>query len=126
MAKKARYDNLTTVLDMGKSDFRDMRLQPFFDMPRNTDDPNFQRKEQQLIMQEIYAKLALKHAVCEQKVLNLDALNSKPYFQEAVWIVRKLGLEKLISTQQDYDIQLIHQFFATVVFDNDGIGRAHV
>ena len=49
-----------------------------------------------------------------------QSVNKKAYFREAVWIARKLGLEKLISyTQQDYDIQLVQQFFATVVFDND-------
>ena len=70
-------------------------------------------------MHEIYAKLSRKHAVCEQKVLNLDALNLKPYFQEAVWIARKLGLEKLISHQQNYDITFVQQFFATLVFGDD-------
>ena len=58
--------------------------------------------------------------VCEQKVLSLESLDKKPYFQEAVWIARKLGLERLIShVHEDYDIQLVQQFFATVVFDND-------
>ena len=117
-AERAHFDSLTTVLGMGTLEFRRMRSQSFFDLPPNTNDPNFPRKEQQLIMHEIYARIE-KHVVCEQKVLSLDALNLKPYFQEAVWIVRKLGLEKLISTQQGYDIQLIHQFFATVVFDHD-------
>ena len=54
-----------------------------------------------------------------QKVLNLTALSAKPYFQEAVWIARKLGLEHLISMKQNYDIQLVHQFFATVQFGED-------
>ena len=118
-AEQAHFDSLTTVLGMGKLEFRRMRSQQFYDLPPNTTNPNFPRREQQLIMQEIYARIE-KHAVCEQKILDLEALNKKAYFREAVWIARKLGLEKLISyTQQDYDIQLVQQFFATVVFDND-------
>ena len=45
--------------------------------------------------------------------------STKPYFQEAVWIVRKLGLEHLMTLQQNYDITLVHQFFATVQFGED-------
>ena len=36
-----------------------------------------------------------------------------------MWIVRKLGLEKLTTTQQNYSIKLVQQFFATVQFGND-------
>ena len=57
--------------------------------------------------------------MCEQKVLNLTALNSKEYFQKAVWVVRKLGLEKLMTTHQNYDIKLVQQFFATIQFGDD-------
>ena len=68
-------------------------------------------------MTELYATLRQK--VCDQTVLNLDALNSKNYFKEAVWVVRKLGLEQLIGTQQDYNISAIQQFYAIVVFGED-------
>ena len=91
-AKKARFDNLTTVIGMGKSEFRSMREQPFFDMPQNATNPHFWRREQELVMKDIYEKLSGPNIVCVQKVLNLSALSTKPYFQEAVWIARKLGL----------------------------------
>ena len=52
--------------------------------------------------------------VCVQKVLNLTALSTKPYFQEVVWIVRKLGLEPLMVTQQNYSIKFVQQFFSTL------------
>ena len=68
---------------------------------------------------EIYEKLSAANAVCVQKVLNLSALSTKPYFQEALWIVRKLGLEKLMVTQQNYTIKIVQLFFATVEFGND-------
>ena len=34
-------------------------------------------------------------------------------------IVRKLGLEHLMTLKQNYDIKLVHQFFATVQFGKD-------
>ena len=118
-AKKAKFDNLTTLSGLNKSEFRAMRSQPFFDMSRNTSNPRFWRKEQEIVMNEVYAKLSGPNKVCVQKVLNLSALSTKQYFQEAVWIVRKLGLEHLMSLQQNYDITLVHQFFATVQFGED-------
>ena len=118
-AKKARYENISSVRDLGKIDFRCMREQQFFDMPQDSNNPLFWRKEQELVMTEIYAKLSTTKAVCEQKVLNLTSLSTKPYFQEAIWITWKLGLEKLMSIQQHYDIKIAHQFFATVQFGKD-------
>ena len=96
LAKKARFDRISTVTDLSKCDFRAMRMQPFFSMQRTTKNPHYWRKEQELIMTELYATLRQK--VCDQTVLNLDALNSKNYFKEAVWVLRKLGLEELIGT----------------------------
>ena len=66
-------------------------------------------------MKEIYANLDPKAIVCPQKPSNLENLAKKDYFVEAIWVVRKLGLDKLISTQQHYDIEKVQQFFATLV-----------
>ena len=93
-AKKAKFDNLTTLSGLNKSEVRAMRSQPFFNMPRNSPNPRFWRKEQEVVFNEVYARLSGPNIVCVQKVLNLSALSTKPYFQEAVWIVRKLGLER--------------------------------
>jgi hypothetical protein len=38
------------------------------------------------------------------------------YFGEAVWVSRKLGLHPLMKIQEHYNITLVHQFFATLVF----------
>ena len=55
-------------------------------------------------MKEIYANLDPKALVCPKKPLKFEELAKKSYFEEAIWVARKLGLEKLISTQQNYDI----------------------
>ena len=98
-AEKARFDNLDTVIGMGKSEFRAMRKQTFFDLPYNSYNPHFWSREQEIVHRDVYAKLSGPNIVCMQKVLNLTALSTKPYSQEAVWTARKLGLEHLISMQ---------------------------
>ena len=73
-AKQAKLDNITTLLGMNKKEFRAMRSQNFYKMPNNSSNNHFWRREQELIMTEVYAKLDPKHLVCPQKPLNLDAL----------------------------------------------------
>ena len=96
-AKQAKMDNITTLLGMTKEEFRALRSQKFYQMSNNSTNNHFWRKEQELIMYELYAKLDPKQLVCPQKPLNLDALSQKTYFQDAVWIVQKLGLGHLIT-----------------------------
>ena len=74
-----------------------------------------------LIKEEVYDKLTNKKRVCPQQPLNMAFLSSNDYFSEAIWVAKKLGLERLMVEQQDYDIPIIHQFFATAVFDNDDL-----
>jgi hypothetical protein len=38
------------------------------------------------------------------------------YFEEAMWVSCKLGLHPLMKIQEHYNITLVHQFFATLVF----------
>ena len=118
-AKRAKLDNLTTVKDLNKEDFRTMRAQNFYDMPNNSTDGHFWRKEQELIMKEIYANLDPKALVCPQKPLKFEELAKKTYFADAIWVARKIGFEHLISTQQDYDIEMVQQFFATLVLGTE-------
>ena len=40
LAKKARFDKITTVEDLGKAEYKAMRLQPVFSMTRTTKNPN--------------------------------------------------------------------------------------
>lgn len=114
-AQRAAFENITSVKTLNKEDYRNMRVQNFYAMPNNSTDGHFWRKEQELIMKEIYANLDPKARVCPQKPLNFATLAKKQYFVEAIWVARKLGLERLMSTQQDYDIIKVQQFFATLV-----------
>jgi hypothetical protein len=62
-AKKARFDRISTVLDLSQAEYRDMRKTNFFALAKNTEASNFHRKEQELIFKKIYAKLT-KFKVC--------------------------------------------------------------
>ena len=66
--KLDRYDNLTTLAEMSKDEFCEMRKRNFFALPQTSTDGDFWRHEQELIMKEIYAKLS-KHPMCPQGVL---------------------------------------------------------
>jgi hypothetical protein len=73
----------------------------------------FHRHEQELIMNEKYANLMTK--VAPQTVMCMVHL-SDDYFVDALWICKKLGLIPLMTIQQDYNVQVIQQFFSTLVF----------
>jgi len=57
--------------------------------------------------------------VCPQKVPDFDHMYTHNYYSNAIWITEKLGLHDLMKKMQDYNISLIHQFFATLVFDTN-------
>ena len=73
-AKKARFDNLTTVIGMGKSEFWSMREQPFFDMTQTSTNPYFWRREQELVMKDLYEKLSGPNIVCVCKRCSISLL----------------------------------------------------
>ena len=109
------YDTLESVLTLSLEDFREMRMRKMYDLPTTSEDPFYPRNEMRLLKEEIYDQLSEKNKVCLQHPLDMEFLCSDEYFAEAVRVAKQLGLEKLMVIQQDYDIQIIHQFFATVV-----------
>jgi hypothetical protein len=113
--KKARFDQIVTMLDLSNAEYREMRKNNLFAMAKNTKDNSFHRREQELIFKEVYAKMT-KDTVCPQNTIDFGHLQKHAYFKEALWITEKLGLHLLMKINQDYNIVLMHQFFATVVF----------
>ena len=64
----------------------------------------------------------VREEVCPQNAMDFDHLANKSYFNTATWITGKMGLHELMALQQNYSVQVIHRFFATVVFgDGDEI-----
>ena len=91
-------------------------------MPRKSVDPRFHRKEQELIFKEFYSTLSKKFLVCSQKYPDFEHMYKHPYYENALWITEKLGLHTLMKIQQNYNVFVVHQFFATLVF---GAGDEH-
>ena len=112
------FNNLETFVGLTKEDFRELRKRPLYELPCNSDDGDYWRNEMKLVQVEIYNKMK-RNPVCPQQPLNMDYLGRKAYFADAMWVAKKLGLEKLMTTQQNYDVPMVQKFFATVVFDTD-------
>jgi hypothetical protein len=106
-AKKAWFDRITTLLDLSQPEYRAMRKTNFFAQSKNTEASNFHRKEQELIFKEIYEKLT-KYKVCPQKTIEFEHLHKHSYFEEALWIMEKLGRHPLMKINQDYNIALVN------------------
>jgi hypothetical protein len=72
--------------------------------------------EQELIMKEFYATLK-KYPIFPQTVMDFAHFTKHgAYFEEAMWVTRKLGLHPLMKIQENYNITLVLKFFATLVF----------
>ena len=51
--------------------------------------------------------------------INLNCMledQNKEYFEDAYWVTEKMGLHPLMRISEKYNIEFVHQFFATVVF----------
>jgi hypothetical protein len=81
-AKKVKFDRLPSLKDLSLPEFADMRKRKMYDLPRNTNDLCFHRREQELICIELYANLT--HKVCPQKVVDFEHLRKSDYFKEAL------------------------------------------
>jgi hypothetical protein len=107
-AKKAKFDSLVTLEGLSAPEYVEMRKRNMYALPRNSRDRCFFLK--------FYASLK-KYPVCPQTVMDFyHFAKNSAYFGEAVWVSRKLGLHPLMKIQEHYNITLVHQFFATLVF----------
>jgi hypothetical protein len=115
-AKKANFDSLVTLEGLSAPEYVEMRKRNMYALPRNSRDRCFFWKEQELIMKEFYASLK-KYPVCPQTVMDFSHFaEHSAYFGEAVWVTCKLGLHPLMKIQEHYNITLVQQFVATLVF----------
>src|SRR3954463_8017519 len=46
-------------------------------------------------------------------------MHLSPYFNDVLWICEKLGLYNLMELHEDYNVHLVQQFYATVVFGSN-------
>jgi hypothetical protein len=94
-AKMAKFDRLPSLKDMTLPDFADTRKRKMYDLPRNIDDLNFYRREQELICTDLYSKLT--HKVCPHNVIDFQHIKKSEYFKDALWITENLGPHPLMQ-----------------------------
>jgi hypothetical protein len=51
--------------------------------------------------------------------IDMDHLQRKPYFDDALHVIERMGLTQLLSIQCDYDKELILQYYSSIVMMND-------
>jgi hypothetical protein len=106
-AKRQKFASFTTIKRLTKDEFRDMRCHLNYGIPCTTRNPHLYIREQELIMVEKYG-IFTKNKVAPH-VMGMAHLENS-YFHHSMCIYQNLGLVPLMKIQQDYNIQLIHQF----------------
>lgn len=112
-AKQVKYETMSTFTNLSPAEYVEMRVQSFYTMPCNSDDPCFWRKEQKILHDEYLKDFK---SVVPMQFLEIEKLEKFAYFKEALWVTEKMGLHKLMTTQENYNPDLIQQFYATVTF----------
>ncbi|KAK1680513.1 hypothetical protein QYE76_041361 [Lolium multiflorum] len=93
-------------------------LNPYL-TPRNNrvTDKRFHNKTQEEIFYEVY--VPFKKGVALQHAIDTGKMAASRYFAEAYAMCGEFGLYPIMELTKDYDVGLIHQFYATVHFDSD-------
>jgi predicted transcriptional regulator len=119
--KKSLFANIADLKRLTKQEYHEFREQKFYLMPRDTTSAYFYRIEHERIYEQVYACMSTK--VYPMKFTNIVSLSKDEYFADALWVMEKMGLHKLMVFKQDYSHRLIQQFYATLEFDTrDEVG----
>jgi hypothetical protein len=69
------------------------------------------------IRQDVYRPL--KYPLRGMSAIHVDYVHNKPYFDDALQVIERMGLTQLLSTQCDYAKELIIQFYSSLMIMND-------
>ncbi|KAK1664164.1 hypothetical protein QYE76_052323 [Lolium multiflorum] len=108
-----------SVKNMQYLEYKEIRdLNPYL-TPRNNrvTDKRFHNKTQEEIFYEVY--VPFKKGVALQHAIDTGKMAASRYFDEAYAMCGEFGLYPIMELTKDYDVGLIHQFYATVHFDSD-------
>ncbi|KAK1603511.1 hypothetical protein QYE76_037586, partial [Lolium multiflorum] len=116
----ARGKNIhVSVKNMQYLEYKEIRdLNPYL-TPRNNrvTDKRFHNKTQEEIFYEVY--VPFKKGVAPQHAIDTGKMAASKYFAEAYAMCGEFGLYPIMELTKEYDVELIHQFYATVHFDSD-------
>ena len=113
----AKKPSSVSFVKMPENEYREYRLKNPYLIPRqaNVSDPRFYTNEQELVHDQIY--LGHRNNVVLQHRLNIPHMTSPKYhdyFAEAYAMCEEFGLLHIMGLRQDYDEELVGQFYATV------------
>ncbi|KAK1648245.1 hypothetical protein QYE76_066050 [Lolium multiflorum] len=116
----ARGKNIhVSVKNMQYLEYKEIRdLNPYL-TPRSNrvTDKRFHNKTQEEIFYEVY--VPFKKGVTPQHAIDTGKMAASKYFAEAYAMCGEFGLYPIMELTKEYDVELIHQFYATVHFDTD-------
>ncbi|KAK1627194.1 hypothetical protein QYE76_001509 [Lolium multiflorum] len=111
-AKKKRKAAPDSIRRMHATEYHALRRKNPYSKPRSCEDDCIWTEDQHRIMGDIYQTHTTK--VCPMRALNIGALRQNVYFYEMLWVSEKIGLLPLIQLRHDYNVDMIHQFYATL------------
>ncbi|KAK1614654.1 hypothetical protein QYE76_020171 [Lolium multiflorum] len=108
-----------SVKNMQYLEYKEIRdLNPYLTSRNNrVTDKRFHNKTQEEIFYEVY--VPFKKGVALQHAIDTGKMAASRYFDEAYAMCGEFGLYPIMELTKDYDVGLIHQFYATVHFDSD-------
>ncbi|KAK1666163.1 hypothetical protein QYE76_054322 [Lolium multiflorum] len=116
----ARGKNIhVSVKNMQYPEYKEIRdMNPYL-TPRSNrvSDKRFHNKTQEEIFYEVY--VPFKKGVTPQHAIDTGKMAASKYFEEAYAMCGEFGLYPIMELTKEYDVEMIHQFYATVHFDTD-------
>ncbi|KAK1663133.1 hypothetical protein QYE76_051292 [Lolium multiflorum] len=116
----ARGKNIhVSVKNMQYLEYKEIRdMNPYL-TPRSNrvTDKRFHNKTQEEIFYEVY--VPFKKGVTPQHAIDTGKMAASKYFEEAYAMCGEFGLYPIMELTKEYDVEMIHQFYATVHFDTD-------
>ncbi|KAK1628973.1 hypothetical protein QYE76_003288 [Lolium multiflorum] len=108
-----------SIKNMLYLEYKELRQVNPYLTPRNNrvTDKRFHNKTQEEIFYEVY--VPFKKGVAPQHAIDTAKMAATRYFEEAYALCGEFGLYPIMELNKDYDIGLIHQFYATVHFEQD-------
>ena len=107
-------------LTMNPIDYARVRQSNWYtSMPRDDDieDPNFWCMEQIYIYNDIYKHY--NHPIRPMQPYRMRDIKAKASYAQAADVIEQMGLVSLIEKQCPYNVEMILQFFSTLVIESD-------
>ena len=92
------------------SQYTILRHHDQFLRPRDTPDPRFHTAFQKSVYEQVYAGKAF----AEHKWISWRDINETPEFEGLQDLFRTIGIDRIVTLKQDYNEDLIRQFYTTV------------